>query len=131
MSNLIVSTVILLCINVALYLGGFTLVDGDIMQQIFEVSQGKPTGISGDLNESIPRTTQISGIDSTSSDFRIVDALKTLFSLFLFLLNILLAPLAIFTDPGLNLPVELQFLIGVPITLIYLFVIINWWRGND
>jgi|TARA_R100000789_G_scaffold43668_1_gene44948 hypothetical protein len=131
MANLIKIITFMLCINIMLYLGGFQLIEGDILNKFFEIEGNSIKGLNSTFNEDIPTTPQIAGIDTTTSDFRITDIPKTLLRLFRFMLNIMLAPIAIFGSPQLNLPFIFQMMIGVPITIIFIIIIVDWWRGND
>lgn len=132
MGDFIKILIVLLCINIVLRLGGFAVIEGDILTDFIEIGDNNELkGLNSSFVSTIPVQPQVAGIDTSTSDFRIVDALKTVFSIFLFLLNIILAPLAIFTAPQLSLPIAFQYMIGVPILMAWIFVIIAWWRGND
>lgn len=130
MGSLIHIITFILCINIMLYLGGFSLIEGDILQEFFELNAGDITGITTEFGEAIPDQPTVAGID-TAGDFRMTDIPKTIWKIVLFLLNVMLAPLALFASPELNLPVAFRFMIGVPIALIFIFVIIDWIRGHD
>lgn len=131
MGNLIKVIIFFLCINIMLYLGGFTVFEGDILSRFFTISGGSVTGLNESFSGSIPTTPLVAGIDASDNNFRITDIPKTIFSIFLFLLNIMLAPLAIFSAPQLDLPFAFKMMVGVPMALIMIFVVIDWWRGND
>jgi len=132
MGDFIKIFIVLLCINIVLRLGGFTVIEGDILTDFIEIGDNNELkGLNSSFVSTIPVQPQVAGIDASTTDFRIVDALKTVFSIFLFLLNIILAPLAIFTAPQLNLPIAFQFMIGIPVLMAWIFMIIAWWRGND
>ena len=131
MGNLIRIITLMLCINIMLYLGGFTLFEGDILHRFFTINDREITGLNESFKGSIPTQPQVAGITGSDTDYRLTDIPKTIFALFLFLLNIMLAPLAIFTAPELNLPIEIGFMIGVPLALIMVFMIVDWLRGND
>lgn len=130
MGEMLKVIVFMLCVNIMLYLGGFTLLSGDILQEFFTISGEEVTGISSELIDTIPTSPDVAGITTSSSDFRFTDIPKTIFSIFLFLVNIMFAPLALFTAPELGLPSALKFMIGIPISLIMIFVIIDWWRSG-
>ena len=137
MSRMLVAVTVLLCMNLLLYLGDFKVLDGDLVELMFKVdSDNNPVGFSRGLNETLPRSVLISGQsegggEANPSDFRISDVPKTLFSLFKFLFNVMFAPIAIFTSPALDLPAQIKFMIALPLSLIYIVLIIGWWRGND
>ena len=131
MANMLKVIVLMLCINIMLYLGGFTLLTGDILQEFFTISGEDITGISSEFVGTIPTSPDVAGITTSSSDFRFTDIPKTIFAIFAFLINIMFAPLAILTSPQLGLPNELKFMLGIPLTLIMLFVIVDWWRGGS
>lgn len=138
MSRMLIAVTLLLCINILLYLGDFKVLEGDLVELLFRVDplDNNPIGFSQELNDTLPRSILISGQsegggEADPSDFRISDVPKTIFSLFKFLFNVMFAPIALFTSPALNLPVQLKFLLALPLAFIYMFLIINWWRGND
>ncbi len=141
MSRLLNVMMVVFCINIALYMGGFQLFEDDVIDLFFKIGSNENNtgfsesdsiiGFSQSLNGSIPPGTQIAGADDAASDFRITDVPKTIFSMFLFLGNMMFAPIAIFTDTSLSIPTEIQFMIALPLAVIMIFVVINWWRGND
>ncbi len=138
MSNATIATTVLLCINIMLYLGGYVVFDGDIMHLFFSIDDDNKNivGFSKELNDSLPSSTLIAGqseggLEASPSDFRLTDIPKTLFLFFKFLFNVFFAPIALFTFPGFNFPVEIKLMMALPLTLVYIFLLINWWRGND
>jgi len=137
MSKMLIALTVLLCMDVMLYLGGFRLFEGDILQSFYNIgSNDDVLGFSGSLNDTLPSSVLISGQsegggEANPSDFRITDIPKMLFDTFKFLFNIMFAPVAIFTSPQLNLPVELRFMIGLPFGIIMFFLVIGWWRGGS
>lgn len=134
---MLVALTVLLCMNIILYLGGYRVLDGDIMQRFYSLgSNDEIIGFSSEFNESLPRSISIAGqseggVEADPSDFRITDIPKMFFDMFKFLFNIMFAPVAIFTSPQLDIPVEIQFMLGIPFGLIMFFLVIGWWRGND
>ena len=136
MSRMVIALTVLVCMNVLLVLGGFSL-SGDLTKKFYKISStNEIQGYSGSLNDSIPKSVLIAGQgegggEANPSDFRITDVPKMLFNLFTFLFDVMFAPVAIFTSPVLNFPVEIKFMIAVPYGIIFLFLIVNWWRGND
>lgn len=137
MSRMLLAVTVLLCMNIMLYMGGFKALDGDLVELLFTIeADNTPVGFSQQLNETLPRSILITGQsegggEADPSDFRISDIPKTIFSLFKFLFNIMFAPIGIFTSPALNLPPQIQIMLALPFGFIYMFIIINWWRGND
>lgn len=137
MSKMLGALIVLVCMNVMLTLGGFS-VTHDINERFFNIdSEHNIQGISSGLNESIPYAVEISaqsegGGEVEQNDFKLTDIPKTLFSMFLFLLDVAFAPIAIFTSSTLGLPTEIKFMLGVPYGIIMLFLVIGWWRqGSD
>jgi len=131
MGNLIKIIVVMLCIDIMLYLGGFTLIEGDILQRFFSINaDGDVTQLSSNISDAIPQGVVVAGID-TSDDFRITDIPRTLLDLFLVFVNIIAAPIALFSAPQLSLPLPFRLMFGVPITIIFLIVVVDWFRGHD
>lgn len=135
MSKVIIAITILLCMNIMLYMGGIKAFDGDIIDLFFEITaDNKPTGLTGALNDSIPREVIVSGEgggEAEPDDFRVSDIPRTIFALFKLLLNLMFAPIGFFTSAEFNFPIEISFLFGLPFTILYVFIVINWWRGTD
>ncbi|KKK89411.1 hypothetical protein LCGC14_2733410, partial [marine sediment metagenome] len=93
-------------------------------------------GYAGSFNDSIPKSVLIAGQsegggEANPSDFRITDVPKMLFDMFVFLFDVMFAPIAIFSSTALNLPMEIRFMLAAPTGIILFFLTVNWWRGND
>ena len=123
--------VIYLCIDILLYLGGFTLFENDLLYSFVDVADGEIKSVSSGFNETLPKQVVVAGIDTTNTDYRITDLPRTLWALAKFLLNVMFAPLALFTSPHLGLPLALRFMIGIPTVFIALILTIDWWRGKS
>lgn len=137
MSRMLVALTVLMCMNVMLYLGGFRVFDGDVVERFYKITANNDiVGFSSSFNDTLPESVLIAGqseggVEADPADFRFTDIPKMLFETFKFLFNIMFAPVAIFTSPELNLPMEIRFMFGLPFGIIMFFLVINWWRGND
>jgi len=136
MSKMVIALTTLVCINILLVLGGFSL-STDITRLFYNIGDDNQIkGYTGSLNDSIPKSVLIAGQsegggEAQPSDFRITDVPKMLFEMFVFLFDVMFAPIAIFSSPTLNLPMEIRFMLAAPIGIILFFLGVNWWRGND
>lgn len=136
MSKMLGALIVMVCMNIMLTLGGFS-VTNDIAKAFFDIDDAHNIqGLSSDLNSSIPRSVDISGQSEgggevDENDFKVTDIPKTLFSLFLFLLDVAFAPVSLMTSSSLGLPVEIRFMIGVPYGIIMIFLIIGWWSARQ
>ncbi len=136
MSRMTIALVVLVSMNIMLVLGGFSITN-DVTKLFYNLGpDNQILGYSSALNDSIPKSVLIAGQsegggEANPSDFRITDVPKMLFSTFLFLLDVMFAPIAIFTSPELGLPPQIKFMLAAPFGITMFFLIINWWRGND
>ncbi len=136
MSRMVIALTTLVCINIMLVLGGFSL-SADITRLFYNIGDDNQIeGYTGSFNDSIPRSVLIAGQsegggEANPSDFRITDVPKMLFNMFVFLFDVMFAPIAIFSSPSLNLPMEIRLMLAAPIGIIMVFLGINWFRGND
>lgn len=137
MSKMLIALTVLMCMNILLYLGGYRVVEGDILSRFYRISsEDNIEGFAGGFNNTLPSSILIAGqseggIEVSADDFRIVSIPRMLFDLFKFLFNIMFAPVAIFNSPQLNLPMEIKFMLGLPFGIIMFFLVIGWWRGTD
>ncbi len=136
MSKMLTALTVLICINILLVLGGFSL-STDITRVFFNIdSNNEIQGYTGNLNASIPNSVLIAGQsegggEAEPSNFRITDVPKMLFDMFLFLLDVVFAPVAIFTSPTLAIPTQIKYMIATPFGIIFLFLVVGWWRGGS
>lgn len=136
MSKMVTALTVLVCMNVLLVLGGFRI-SADITKVFYKIDDDNNIqAYTGDLNKSIPTSVLIAGQsegggEADPSDFRITDVPKMLFNMFLFLLDVVFAPVAIFTSPVLDFPTEIRFMIAAPLGIIFFFLVLGWWRGGS
>lgn len=140
MGQMIISLTVLMSINVMLVLGGFSF-SSDLTSSFYNLDDdNRILGYGKALNDSIPKSVLIvgqseGGGEANPSDFRITDVPKTLFEIFLFLLDVMFAPVALLMSPigdnAIDLPTEIRFMLAAPLGIIYLFLIIGWWRGTE
>lgn len=122
---------IMLTINGFLYLSGATLFDSDIFDSFATVSDSGDTVVDyATFGDNLPQDTgsSVGSLTSDSSSFSFFDALGLVMDLIKFLLNIILAPVAVFVSTGM--PLMLQILIGVPLGVLYGFGIVVLIRGG-
>lgn len=136
MSKMLTALTILVCMDIMLVLGGFSL-STDITRIFFNINiNNEIQGYTPELNDSIPRSVLIAGQsegggEAQPSDFRITDIPKMFFEVFLFLLDVIFAPVAIFTSPTLNFPVEIKLMLAAPWGIIFFFLVLGWFRGGS
>lgn len=138
MSKMLIALTVLICMNILLYLGGFRVFEGDILSRFYRISEDNTIeGFTSGFNDTLPKDILIvgqseGGLEATPADFRVVSIFRMIFGLFKFLFNIMFAPVAIFTSPQLNLPMEIQFMLGLPFGIIMFFLALGWYRqGSD
>lgn len=129
--KLSIIVVLILCINISLYAGGFTLFESDILHQFVDINdQDQVTGVSDEFSEAVPESPEISQVSTSSGVYGLfIDGLKVVWGVIAFLLNIAYTPLGIFLS--FDLPPIFGLLIGVPLVVIYLLAMIGFIRGFE
>jgi len=134
MDNLNIKTIILmiLCINITLFLSGFELInigDQNIVEHFVDVD-GVGENISidenfGNMTENLanPNRGFLEGAIAS-----LIDPLLVVVEVLVFIVNIIFAPIALFTNIP-NLPPQIALMVGLPI-LVALFISIFYFiRG--
>lgn len=121
--------ILILCINICLYAGGFTIFDNDILHQFVDINdQNMVTGISGNFSSAVPDSPTVSQVSTSSGIYGLfVDGIKITWGMVAFLLNIAYAPLGIFLN--FDFPPMFGLLLGVPLIVAYMLAIIFFIRG--
>lgn len=122
---------LMVTINGLLYLGGATLFDNDIFSMITSVDEDTDNVVDyGGFGDQLPSESSASAgnFGSDSAGFSFFDALGMVVGVLLFLLNLVLAPVAIFVGTGM--PLVLQIGVGVPVGILYALGIIVLIRGG-
>jgi hypothetical protein len=127
----------LICLNVVLYASGFQLVQlgnsGKDMVHQFVNDDGENITMSDNRTDDISAmATPGSGIGGFVTDVisSFVDVVIMIAKFFAFLINITLAPIALFTQIP-NLPPMIALLVGVPLAAAWYIAIAYFVRGND
>jgi len=126
---------LVLCINLMLLLGGFELVkvgDKNMVETFVTLDENNtPTSLSSSINDTLPTVEKgfISGAITTLVNV-FVDGLAMISDFFTFLINITLAPLAIFTSIP-NMPQVVKLLLGVPLLVMYILGLVWFARGGS
>lgn len=127
----------MLCINLMLVLGGIFEPDakaseGNILTKFFKFNYTTNTGgFSDELSEESEGLFTGSFVKEGDSDFSFLDFVLIIKDLIGFLFNTITAPLQLFLNPNLNLPLQFRLMIGMPYSFLYLFTIIRFWRRGD
>ena len=119
---------IIVCLNTLLYIGGAKLTN-DITDRFVTVSGDNVVG-AGDFQETVPTSAEgsVGDISTDLTGLSSFDALGLVIDSLLFLVNIVLAPVALLVNTGM--PFFLQLMLGVPIMIMYVFGIIVLMRGG-
>ena len=124
--------ILMLCINVMLYLFGFQLVPGDIMNKLIDTSKldttKQSTGIS--LDPELTKTFPEDVYQTSSGGFLEVftDGLAMIWATAKFIFNLLTSPVAIFVR---FLHPIIAIMIGIPFAIAYILAMIKFIRGAD
>jgi hypothetical protein len=124
--------IMMMCFSVVLYVLGFQLVDGDLMDKIYDTSNldlnADSTSINFDsqVQEKFPK--QVENSNALGLNYgTFIDGLSLIWSLVLLIFNLLTSPIAIFSF----LPPIISILLGIPLSFMYLLAIIKFVRGAD
>ena len=124
--------IMMMCFSVVLYVLGFQLVDGDLMDKIYDTSNldlnADSTSINFDsqVQDKFPK--QVENSNALGLNFgTFIDGLSLIWSRVLLIFNLLTSPRAIFSF----LPPIISILLGIPLSFMYLLAIIKFVRGAD
>jgi hypothetical protein len=122
--------ILMMCFSVIMYLMGFQLVDGDILNRMYNTdnldvnADSTNVNLNSNVQNAIPKTAQNSGGLSVQA---FIDGLSLIWSLALLIFNLLTSPIAIFSF----LPPVIAIMIGIPFSFMYLLSILKFIRGAD
>jgi len=119
----------LLCINIMLYLGGFTLTENDILSKLTNKDNldTGAIGLNSEVQDRIPENPGTGAIVS-GSGVSFVDVVLIFWSFILLLFNLITAPVALFTV-GLNPTISIM--LGIPYVVATLLVVVQFARGAN
>lgn len=128
-----------ICINIMLTLGGYinpsdSVQQGNFLSGFYTLSSNtinENTGatINSDFQSQIANMPQSGGGTTTGLGF--IDGIKLFLNLFGFLIASFSAPLQLLFNPNLGLPFVFKMMVALPYTIIYIFSLIGWLRGNE
>ena len=105
---------------------------GNMLNSFFTASNNDlSSGVSintefQDVVQSIPEQ---SGGTTTGIGF--IDAIKLMLGVFEFIINTLTAPIQLLFNMNIPLPTTFRILVGLPLTIGYIFAILFFLRGNE
>ncbi len=124
---------LVIIIDIMFLIGGVSNIGGDLVNSMFNInvdddSNYYVSGVTGELNESIPTGGSGGSFETGSNVLNFIDGLKTITSfLFGFMISIVLAPINIIT--GLGVSGIISLMIGIPLTIVYILGIVLIIRG--
>lgn len=142
MNNMTVKGIMLMlvCMNVVLYISGFQLVDigpsgspGENMVEQFVNVDGQNISLDSSRTEDIESIANpTTGIPGFLTDLvaSFVDVMIMIGKFLAFLINITVAPLALFTQIP-DIPMTIVFLIGVPLCAAWYVAVAYFIKGAD
>ena len=124
----------MLCINLFLVLGGVIPLDanGNYLLTFFKFNNNdiyQPANINNDLGNSINNLPSQGGGATTGLGF--IDGIKLFFGVFNVILTTAWAPFQLLFYPSIDLPMIFRIMVALPLTVIYIFTLIGWLRGNE
>ena len=127
---------LIVCINVMLYIGGFELVNiggsNMINHWVSTDEGGNIQNLSSNVEDYSPRTSKgfISGAISSIVNY-FVDPIMMVSNFLNFIINITFSPIALFLNVP-NMPITVSYMIGLPLLVLYLLGLIWFARsGGD
>jgi len=124
--------ILMLCINVMLYLFGFQLVPGDIMNKLIDTSkldttkQSTNISLKPELAQTFPEDVYQTSSGGLLEAF--TDGLAMIWATAKFIFNLLTSPVAIFVR---FLHPIIAIMIGIPFAIAYILAMIKFIRGAD
>ena len=118
--------VIILTINVMLYLGGMRAFENDFLSRFVDIDGDTVTVEGTEFGESIPESPYTGGsLNPSGGSFSFIDSLAIAWDIIKLLLNLIVAPIALFV----GMPLIVILLLGVPLSIVYGVSIIMLIRG--
>ena len=137
MSKYLTILITMICINLTLVLGGIIPInsstqDGNFIISLFSFASNDPTtGVS--INSTFQ--SKVAGLPaqggSATTGLGFIDGIKMIADLFYFLISTISAPFQLLFNPNIILPSVFRVLVGLPLTILYIFSLIHFLRGNE
>lgn len=128
--------ILLLMINLMLVLGG--VMDstaekgqGGVLSSLFDINN---TNNPKDIDEGFKETTQniTSGGVVSGTDFEgFTDSPSAVATMFNRLFDISTAAFQLIFNPNISLPIQLRLILGLPLSVAWIFALIAFWRTGD
>lgn len=117
--------VLILTINMILYLGGMRVFQNDFLNNFVDIN-GETITPSESFINATPSSPYTGGtLTPTDGSFSFIDALALAWDIIKLLLNLSFAPIALFY----GMPLVLILLLGVPLSIVYVFSLVMIIRG--
>lgn len=128
--------ILLLMINLMLVLGGVmdTTAEkgqGGVLSSLFDINN---TNNPKDIDEGFKETTQniTSGGVVSGTDFEgFTDSPSAVATMFNRLFDISTAAFQLIFNPNISLPIQLRLILGLPLSVAWIFALIAFWRTGD
>ena len=128
--------VTMLCINIMMVIGGVFTVDadnttGNMLSTLFSFEGDEASGLSADFQEEVEGVGSEGALQTTSDFEGFTDLPRAILNMFKFLLISLTAPLVLLFNPDLQLPYQFRLMVALPMSIIWIFAIIRFFRKGD
>ena len=128
--------VVILCINIMLVIGDVFTVDttsteGNILASLFSFEGKEAANLNPEFQSEVESVGSEGALQTTSSFEGFTDLPRALFGLFKFLLISLTAPLVLLFNPVLQLPYQFRLMVALPMSVVWIFAIIRFFRKGD
>lgn len=128
--------ILLLMINLMLVLGGVmdTTAEkgqGGVLSSLFDINN---TNNPKDIDEGFKETTQniTSGGVVSGTDFEgFTDSPSAVATMFNLLFDMSTAAFQLIFNPNISLPIQLRLILGLPLSVAWIFALIAFWRTGD
>lgn len=127
-----VLVIIILCVNIVLTLSGVlnTSDEGNIINSFFKTNGEEIQDLNQNFEDEVTQVTSSGAVTGTEFE-GFTDLPTALAGIFKFIVGSLTAPFQLFLNPKLNLPLVFRWLVGLPLSLLWIFSIIGWWRQGQ
>lgn len=125
-----VLVVTLLCINILLTISGSLDVhaDGNLITNFYKVNGSNIQGMDNNFTDATAALPSSGSVSGTAFE-GFTDMPSSLSTLFKYFTGALTAPFQLWLNSSLGLPWVFQWLVGMPLSLMWVLSIIAWWRG--
>lgn len=125
--------VIMLCINIMLVVGGVLETDtpqekGGMLSSLFSINNKFDTAdLTGNFTTELEELRQSSSTTATG----FTDTITMIKGIVSFLFNTVTAPLQLLFNTNIDLPNVVRFMIALPLTVLWIFTLIRFFRKGD